>query len=172
MKKINILFFGFSVFCSVVFIFSCAGNKNLLQNQVEFYITPRNVNYGWGDNGVFMFSLNKQSVKVPFAKRTYTIAIEKDSVYELQYLQRSLDKQLLKKVEGTATINSDLMFSTPRILIILNNKMSSDTLSIDSYYNLKRGGKVYKIDKSLKEYLISVMPLELAESWLYNKMQR
>lgn len=111
-------------------------------------------------------------MKVPFAQRTFTNSVKQDSVYELRHLKKALEPELIKKVQLSTKIYSESDFSTPRILIVINNKKATDTVLVGPFYKVKRGGKVYEIDNSLKEYLIGIMPLELAESWIYNKMQR
>lgn len=151
---------------------SCAFTKEISSNIIEFYITPRNVNYGWADQGIYRYNFEKKSIKVPYSKVSYTTSEKKDSLYELFYCQRQKSDDLLKKINNSYLIASENEFSAPRIMILFNKSKSHDTLIIDNNYNVSFEKKIYQIDNELKTFLIDLMPSEMQESWIYNKMRR
>lgn len=173
MQKSRILHLVLATIALMLFFIACSQTKKAARNSLEFYITPRNVNYGWGDEGVYKFSLNKVSIKVPYSNRTYTSSIRKDSLYELYYHQELGGKKMFKNIETSFLNLSESKFSTPRIIIVINyNNNVTDTVLVDYNYKLKRDQKVFEADSAFKKYLISMMPEELKESWMYNKMRR
>ncbi len=127
----------------------------------EMYITPRNVNYGWGDNGVFQFKHNQKSIKKPYAKRKYQPLNYRDSVFELYYTKVQIPDTLYKNL-----IPKNKRFYTKRIMIILSN----DTLYIDKKYNVIKQDKCYQITDAFKNFIIECMPIEIKENWINNLM--
>lgn len=136
--------------------------ENYQHGGVDLYITPRNVNYGWYDNGVFQFGLNYKSVKVPFEKRTFTVKTEKDSVYELYYCRIPKFKCDLK------VSDKYIEMGKKRILILEHQAASIDTIFIDTNFNLISNNKCYAITDQSKMRLLKLMPQELKDSWMYD----
>lgn len=62
--------------------------------KAQIYITPRYVDYGWGDNGVFHFKLRKKSIKSLYEDKSYFTPIVKDKGY-MNYIIRKLECQTL-----------------------------------------------------------------------------
>ena len=129
--------------------------------KADIYITPRNVSYGWCDNGVFQHELKRMSLLVPYKDRTYRTIAVKDSVYELVYKKiifpDSLYKEL-KAIEGVKECNR-------RILIVTHK---NDSVFVDSNFNVVVKNKCFMISEKLKSFLESLMPIEMKENWEYN----
>ena len=132
---------------------------------VELYITPRNVSYGWADNGVFQFELIKMSVKVPYRNKTYSTLTKKDSVFELFYTNVSMPDSLCKNLKPHSNDTLDIK----RIMLVISKK---DTMFIDRFYNVIIKEKNYKISSELKEFIEFYMPLEIKENWLLDLQGR
>ncbi|MDA3616114.1 hypothetical protein [Polluticaenibacter yanchengensis] len=126
---------------------------------VELYITPRNVTYGWYDNGVFQFKHNKKSIKVPYGNRTYNTLNTKDSVFELFYTKTVMSDSLYNNLIPQNNIEID----KKRIMIIIEKK---DTLFIDRNYNLIKKDKCYQISNEVKSFIEKYMPPEIKENWI------
>jgi hypothetical protein len=126
---------------------------------VELYITPRNVTYGWYDNGVFQFKHNKKSIKEPYEKRTYNTLTEKDSVFELFYSKVQMPDSLYNNLIPQKNVAIDIK----RIMIVIPKK---DTLFIDRNYNVIKRGKCYQISNEFKAFIEKYMPSEIKENWI------
>lgn len=136
-------------------ISGCAQNfKN-----VELYITPRNVTYGWYDNGIFQFKHNKKSIQVPYANRTYNTLTKKDSVFELFYTKISMPDSLYNNLIPQNNVAIDIK----RIMIVIPKK---DTLFIDRNYNIIKKDKCYQISNEFKSFIEKYMPTEIKENWI------
>jgi hypothetical protein len=134
------------------------GYAQKLKN-VELYITPRNVTYGWYDNGVFQFKHNKKSIKVPYAIKTYNTLTTKDSVFELYYTKISMSDGLYNNLIPQNNVAIDIK----RIMIVISKK---DTLFIDRNYNIIKKGKCYQISNEFKSFIEKYMPTEIKENWI------
>ena len=128
-------------------------------HNVELYITPRNVTYGWYDNGIFQFKQNKKSIRVPYSSRTYMMTTVIDSVYELFYTKVKMPDSLCKNLTASNEYRTD----KKRIMIIIPH---SDTLFVDRNYNVILKEKSYKISAELKEFLEQYMPIGIKENWV------
>ena len=105
---------------------------------IEFYITPRSVNYGFGDKGIFKFSMNQKSIRVPYSKRSYMTTTRVDSVYELYYFKDTVDKSFSEifNIDTTAIVNDDFLY--PRILILVHQESNIDTFAINKNLTMTR----------------------------------
>jgi hypothetical protein len=132
---------------------------------VDFYLTPRNANYGWYNNGIENFAFRRKSVKVSFDKRSYATITEKDSLYELYYKRQVLSIDILDSMiyKSQKVVNNTL--DIKRIAIIVNKKPKSDSIFIDRNYNFFLDGKLYRVNKKFSSYLESLMPIEMRENW-------
>ena len=148
MKNSLIIFFMLSYV-----IFSYSQNSHF----ADIYITPRRVNYGWGDNGIFEFELKKKSIKVPSKERTYMMLTPKRRVYELFYTRVKISDSLYQNL---TPVNKKL--GTERIIILASQK---DTIFIDTYYNVGIKGKCYEISNEFKDFLEKLMPITIRENW-------
>jgi hypothetical protein len=126
-------------------------------HRADIYITPRNVNYGWGDNGVFHFKFEKKSIKVPFKERTYGMLTTKRRVYELYYKRAKMPDSLYLNLKAT-----DEKILKARIMIVVSPK---DSIFIDTHYNVAIKNKCYKISNAFKSYLECLMPITIRENW-------
>lgn len=131
------------------------------QPMTELYITPRNVTYGWYDNGVFQFKIEKTSIRAAYANRTFNSISVKDSVYELFYTKVQIPNILYKNLTPLKNTRADIK----RIMIIPPDK---DTFFIDRNYNITKGGRCYQIGSSLQKLIENYMPDEIKENWVNN----
>jgi len=145
-----------------VFILLNLISSNTQKSQtVELYITPRNVRYGWYDNGVFQFKLNKKSIIKPYEERTYSTLNASESVFELFYTKTKIPSKLFNDLVPQKNIPVDIK----RIMIVVSCK---DTMFIDKNYNLIKQDKCYKMSNSLKNILEKCMPIGIRENWINN----
>lgn len=155
------------LFISLFYSYSSIGNKEN-KVSVEFYITPRNVNYGWYNNGVESFDFHKRSVKASYENRSYTTLTKSDSLYELYYIKKMTNPEVIDKMLRTCEESIDDSVDIKRIAIILNRKNKTDTIFIDRNYNFPLHGKVYKANQELSSYLENIMPHQIKENWINN----
>lgn len=132
---------------------------------VELYISPRNVSYGWYDNGIFQFKFNKKSIKVIYADRTYNTLTVKDSLFEMFYVKAKMHDSLYNNL----VLNDSVEAHKKRIMILIPKH---DTLFIDVNYNLIRKERCYKLTDGLREFIEGFMPVEIKENWKYNLWRR
>jgi antitoxin component YwqK of YwqJK toxin-antitoxin module len=156
-KSVNLSTLFMVVFVTLSFAQS---NKTTLQ-KVELYITPRNVEYGWADNGVFQFELNKASVKSRYTHKSYFTMVVKDSVYELFYTKVNMPASFFSNLQPSKENN----IREKRILMILPHQ---DTFYIDSRYNLIKNGRSYELNKQFKSFIENCMPIEIRENWVFD----
>lgn len=157
---------------AVLFILSGYNFKKSDKPTVHFYLTPRNVNYGWADKGVLKFPTNQQSIKAPYLKRSFITDVQVDSVYELFYFREIGSKKLLTRLDLSHQniINQEFLF--PRVLIIIEYAGMNDSLQVDRNYNVLYKTKTYQINSAFKDYLLSKMPPEIKDNWINNKSGR
>ena len=142
------------------------------EGTIQLYITPRNVNYGWADNGVYKFSLEQASIKVPYSKRSYSTQVITDSLYELFYIKFSKTINLNRLIENSHSTLKNTKFLFPRILLIVDNGNKKDTLSIDRNFSVFYEKQVFLIDKKLESYLLQKMPIEIRDNWIFDRRLR
>jgi hypothetical protein len=172
MKKNNALKLLYVV--TAISLIALTGYRRISSDRsiVHFYFTPRNVNYGWADLGLFKFSLNRKSVKVEYSQRSFITNINADSLYELFYDKEVGTTQLLNWIKLSHRKEVTEQFLFPRILIIINNSLKSDSLLVDKNYTTFYKGKTYEINNKFKDYIIKKMPLEIKDNWVYDKPGR
>ena len=139
---------------------------------IEFYITPRSVNYGFGDKGIFKFSMNQKSIRVPYSKRSYMTTTRVDSVYELYYFKDTVDKSFSEifNIDTTAIVNDDFLY--PRILILVHQESNIDTFAINKNFSIMHHCSIYGENYQLKKYLIDKMPDDIKANWIYKMSPR
>ncbi|WP_153797444.1 hypothetical protein [Foetidibacter luteolus] len=139
------------------------------KTKISCYLTPRNVNYGWADQGLFRFNLEQKSIFAPYNKRTYQTGVESDSLHELFYFEDFIADSLLS-FSGADTTNEKFIFA--RMLIIKKQQSNCDSFLIDRNYNVLYQEHTYKLKESLKRYLINKMPKDIQLNWVYDQSRR
>ena len=127
--------------------------------KVHIYITPKHVNYGWGDNGVFHFKFRKKSITSLYEDKKYYTSVVKDKVYELYYTKVKMPDSLCNNLKP---IEDDCFHWAKRIMIIHSRR---DTVFINSQYQVIKEGKCYEASKALKNFIEELMPEEIRRNW-------
>ena len=158
----------FFVFLLLTFNVNSIYAQKSKMESIELYIAPRNVRYGWDDSSVFNSQpkLKKKSIKVIYSKKTFETTIVKRKVYELFYIKTKINRDLYQNME----VNKDTSTFQyqPRIMLIINNSGTKDTICIDSNYSVERKKIIYVIPNKLKIFIENHMPSEIRENWVDN----
>lgn len=133
---------------------------------VLYFITPRNVDYGWGDLGIYRYTIEEEKITSDYENRTFNVKNYRDIVFEFYYSYDSISIDSLNN--SMKPLPDNFRIGTPRILMVINGGMKTDTLKIDSDYHVEFRGDIYKCLDYLKNKLHSNMPDDIRENWELN----
>lgn len=148
------------VFTLLLHTNSCVNNQTTELS--EIYITPRFVrSSGWSEPGIFLFRLNRQSIKFPYKELNYNTKYVRDSMYGLFYTKVQIPTKLFSELIPL----QNQEFGIKRIMIVHSTE---DTLFIDNKYNVISNKGYFLPSKDLKKFLESLMPIEMRDNWIYD----
>jgi hypothetical protein len=159
-----------TIFCVLLVVFlSCGTSKpksldKITVCQTALFCTPRNVDYGWMDRGIYRFKIIKENVIVDYNNRNYNVLNVRDHLFEFHFSEFELNVDSLNL---PSLKKSKVEFLVPRILIVLDC-WKGDTLKVDANWTVKKGKNFLMSNSYLKKIILENMPSDIRENWEEN----
>ena len=155
--------FYYFLLLNFILVTSC----NTDRVRVEMYLTPKDPDYGFYDNGVYQFELNQKSYKESYKDRSYNVITEKDTLHELYYADMYINNKTVRKMFFQKDTDSTFLYQVRGLFLIYQND-KVDSVLVDGYSTVFSKGRFYSLNKELLFNSIDNIPLELYENWMNN----